>query len=97
MGLFASLSVKKDTPTPRQFFEECENTRLRGYGTWKNIRNLIGRGTNLPHPSVPMKAVRKSLAGKELSVFLSCRGCAEVNEKTEVRWHECLNVARLKV
>jgi hypothetical protein len=33
----------KKVGTPRQFFEECENTGVRGYGTWKNLRNFVGR------------------------------------------------------
>ena len=49
----------------------------------------------LPHPSVVKKVVRKPLRAKELSAFLSCMGCAEVEEtkvdrrKTFVAWLAC--------
>src|SRR5690349_24936488 len=35
---FAIAVGKEAYPTPRQFCEECENTRLRAYGTWKKRR-----------------------------------------------------------
>ena len=43
LGEGESLQFGKKQGTPRHFFEECGNTRLRAYGTWKNIRNSGGK------------------------------------------------------
>jgi len=42
-GASEAFQFGKQRGTPRQFCEECENKRLRGYGTWKKIRNFVGR------------------------------------------------------
>jgi hypothetical protein len=39
-------------PPPRQFCEECENTGVRVYGTWKNIRKTGGRKGTIPTPGI---------------------------------------------
>src|SRR5215472_13010941 len=40
-GVSEAFQFGKQRGTPRQFCEECENKRLRGYGTWKKIRNFV--------------------------------------------------------
>src|SRR5689334_14356746 len=55
-GRAARFQNGKNNPTPQLFFEECENARLRGYGTWKNIRKIGGSLMTIhPHPPLHRK------------------------------------------
>jgi hypothetical protein len=41
-----NVPIWEEYPPPRQFCEECENTGVRAYGTWKNIwKNGGGEGS----------------------------------------------------
>src|ERR1700739_2522229 len=70
-----SPRVKKNTPMPHQFFEECENKRVRGYGTWKSTDQSAVKTFAGAEPTFTACIVRNS-SGKvpwTLRVFLPVR------------------------
>ena len=63
----------RSVPPPRQFLEECEKKEVRVYGTWKNIRKIVGVRAERSFASLGTTILRRIVAWKNIRNFVSRR------------------------